>query len=81
MHPVPVTQDFGDSVLRPQLLDRRRKLETAIKARGEAPQLVDLLHQVDTALERMNDGSYGLCKVCHESIEHRRLLSNPLAEY
>jgi sigma-B regulation protein RsbU (phosphoserine phosphatase) len=29
----------------------------------------------------MDHGSYGLCKVCHESIERPRLLSNPLAEY
>src|SRR6185503_14138609 len=39
------------------------------------------LEQVDSALDRMNDGSFGLCKACNEPVEHARLLSNPLADY
>jgi RNA polymerase-binding transcription factor DksA len=81
MHPAPVTRDFGDRILRPQLVERRERLEHAIAQHGESTQLVDLLEQVDAALARMNDGSYGLCKVCHDAIERPRLLSNPLADY
>ena len=81
MYPTPVTRDFGDKMLRPQLLDRREKLETAIAAHGESARLLELLEQVDSALDRMNDGSFGLCKACNEPVEHARLLSNPLADY
>lgn len=37
-----------------------------------------LLRDVDSALGRMDDGSYGLCEVCHESIEKERLIADPL---
>jgi sigma-B regulation protein RsbU (phosphoserine phosphatase) len=39
---------------------------------------VDLLHQVDSALERMDGGAYGLCEGCYEPIEADRLLADPL---
>jgi sigma-B regulation protein RsbU (phosphoserine phosphatase) len=38
----------------------------------------DLLSEVDSALERMDRGTYGLCDACHEPIEPERLLADPL---
>ena len=32
-----------------------------------------LLREVDSALDRMADGTYGLCLECHESIEEGAL--------
>jgi len=69
------------AVLQEQLLERRQKLEAAIVDVEEPRQLVQLLEDVDAALERMRTGSYGLCKACHEPIETERLLSDPLIEY
>lgn len=65
-------------VLREQLLDRRVKLETAIVELDESVELLRLLGEVDAALGRMDDGTYGLCDACHDPIESDRLLADPL---
>jgi sigma-B regulation protein RsbU (phosphoserine phosphatase) len=64
-------------LLRDQLLVRREKLETAV-TKSQTANLVQLLEQVDRALERVGHGSYGLCEVCHDNVEAARLLANPL---
>ena len=64
--------------LREQLLDRRQRLEVAVSTIDEAPELKRLLEEVGTALERMDDGTYGLCDLCHEPVETDRLIANPL---
>jgi DnaK suppressor protein len=35
------------------------------------------LLQIESALKRIEDKSYGLCQDCNESIPEKRLLSNP----
>lgn len=64
-------------LLREQLLVRREKLETAL-AKQETAQLVQLLDQVDRALERAEAGTYGTCEVCHDTVEPDRLIADPL---
>ena len=62
--------------MRKQLLARQDRLHTA---RSSAPgELVELLNEVDAALERMEAGTYEVCEGCHEPIEHDRLLADPL---
>jgi len=39
-----------------------------------------LLDEVDAALARMDQGTYGLCHECHEPIERERLLADPLVQ-
>ncbi len=70
-----------DHLLREQLIERRRRLSDTLKSGEESTRLIDLLHEVDAALGRMDDGTYGLCKTCHDPIETDRLLANPLAEF
>lgn len=70
-----------EPVLREQLLDRRHKLETAANAFQGAPELTQLLHEVDAALQRMEDGTYGLCEVCKEPVEADRLIADPLTRF
>ena len=70
-----------DPVLREQLLYRRHTLEKSIAESAAAAQLVELLQQVDQALERMDHGTYGICEVCHESVEPERLAADPLARF
>jgi sigma-B regulation protein RsbU (phosphoserine phosphatase) len=67
-----------DSILQEQLVSRRERLEKAITASPNRPNLTYLLHEVDEALARMSQGSYGLCEVCHEPIERDRLAADPL---
>jgi sigma-B regulation protein RsbU (phosphoserine phosphatase) len=66
------------SNLRTQLLERREKLEKSIPEIQNPSSLILLLKEVDLALERMNQGIYGRCEVCHENIEPNRLLHDPL---
>jgi sigma-B regulation protein RsbU (phosphoserine phosphatase) len=66
------------NVLRDQLVLRRQKLAAAAE-RSHTANLVQLLEQVDQALERVEHGSFGVCEVCHDSVEPGRLFSDPLA--
>jgi sigma-B regulation protein RsbU (phosphoserine phosphatase) len=65
-------------LLRDQLLVRREKLETAV-TKSQTANLVQLLEQVDRALERVDNGSFGICEVCNDNVEAARLLADPLA--
>jgi phosphoserine phosphatase RsbU/P len=64
-----------------QLEDRKRRLETAMSLAPQKAGLAGLLREVDSALERMTKGTYGICHECHESIEQDRLLTDPLVCY
>jgi sigma-B regulation protein RsbU (phosphoserine phosphatase) len=66
-------------LLRDQLVVRRQKLEAAA-AKTQTANLLQLLEQVDRALERVDHGSYGVCEVCHGSVEAERLFADPLAQ-
>jgi sigma-B regulation protein RsbU (phosphoserine phosphatase) len=64
--------------LRQRLLNRRQRLQTAMGELKETTKLMHLLKEVDSALERMDNGTYGLCDVCQEPIERERLIADPL---
>src|SRR5215472_4869284 len=67
-----------DPFLRAQLEERKHRLEDALaRAKGNA-SVSQLLQEVDSALERMGNGTYGICEECHDAIEKDRLLSDPL---
>lgn len=66
------------SLLRDQLLVRREKLEAAT-VKSQAVNLVQLLEEVDKALERMDTGRFGICEVCNGALGAGRLLADPLA--
>jgi sigma-B regulation protein RsbU (phosphoserine phosphatase) len=67
-----------DSALRTQLVSRRQRLEDAVVVAPDRSYLASLLQEVDAALSRMDDGSFGLCEECHEPIESDRLAADPL---
>ena len=70
-----------DDSLREQLLERREKLQVATSWSGAKAELARLLEEVDAALERMDNGTYGLCEVCHDPIEPERLLADPVVRF
>ncbi|MGA9672079.1 MAG: SpoIIE family protein phosphatase [Terracidiphilus sp.] len=74
-----VAVEFG--FLQGQLEERKRRLETAVASAPDNSGLADLLREVDSALDRMGDGTYGLCLECHDSVESDRLLADPLVRY
>ncbi|MGI9165447.1 MAG: SpoIIE family protein phosphatase [Pyrinomonadaceae bacterium] len=67
-----------EPLLREQLIDRRHKLEIAANGFSMQPELTRLLQEVDAALLLMDQGTYGLCDVCHDPVESERLIANPL---
>jgi phosphoserine phosphatase RsbU/P len=66
--------------IRTQLQNRRERLQEFIQEERKTPQLVRLLQDVDMALERINDGTYGICEICKEAIEPRYLHVEPLVK-
>jgi len=68
-------------MMRQQLLDKRLQLESAAAYAIQKREIERLLKEVDSALERMDKGTYGLCKVCHEPIEAERLIADPLLQF
>jgi sigma-B regulation protein RsbU (phosphoserine phosphatase) len=70
-----------DLVMREQLLQRRERVAKAMSTAGRDAQLTVLLREVDAALERFESGTYGLCEVCHDTVESARLIANPLERF
>jgi phosphoserine phosphatase RsbU/P len=64
----------------PQLLERRARL-LAASASVSAAYLGELIAEIDAALGRIDSGSFGLCEVCHDTIEKDRLEQNPLVRF
>jgi sigma-B regulation protein RsbU (phosphoserine phosphatase) len=67
--------------LRTELEHRRERLHEALHTPAADASLSQLLTAVDTALSRMDQGTFGLCDTCHESIETERLLADPLVRF
>jgi sigma-B regulation protein RsbU (phosphoserine phosphatase) len=67
--------------MRQQLLARRDRLQDALTENGHPAHLHSLLEEVDSALRRFEDGSYGLCEACHDTIETDRLICDPLVRF
>lgn len=63
-----------------KLLDRKSKL---IKFSQEYSfnEIDKLLTEVDAALDRIKNGTYGLCEVCNDPIEQNRLEADPLLTF
>ncbi|MBS1857529.1 MAG: SpoIIE family protein phosphatase [Acidobacteria bacterium] len=77
MNAVPA---FAIQSLRPRILERRARLEAAAEALP-ADYVNDLLCEIDAALERIDAGTFGLCEVCHDTIEAARLEQNPMVRF
>jgi phosphoserine phosphatase RsbU/P len=73
-----------DPYLREQLEKRRDSLKVALStipatdAPASSAPFLKLLEQVEVAIREMDEGTYGICDVCHESVEKERLIANPL---
>jgi len=67
--------------LRTELQVRRERLTAATQANPVDASLKKLLASVDAALSRLQNGTFGICEECHESIEADRLLNNPLLRF
>jgi phosphoserine phosphatase RsbU/P len=73
-----------DPYIREQLEKRRDEIRVLLSsipagepATATAP-FVELLGEVDFAVKRMDAGTYGICEVCHDTVERERLIADPL---
>src|SRR5574338_112672 len=66
------------SPIKNQLSERRERLLHTNKSMPGSMHLLDLLKQVDAALERIDNGSYGICEICKGEIEPERIAADPL---
>ena len=64
--------DMNDEASR--TMSRRILLEIGDKSHG-------ILEKIDDALERMEEGEYGMCQECEEDIPEKRLELLPYASY
>jgi phosphoserine phosphatase RsbU/P len=67
--------------LRTELELRRERLHEALHSPAADASLSELLKAVDTALSRLDQGTFGLCETCNSSIEAERLLADPLVRF
>ena len=74
-------EERNDSSIRKAILERRSMLEKAVESSEDDGRLRKLLCEVDSALGRMDNGTYGLCETCHEPIEQERLIADPLVHF
>jgi DnaK suppressor protein len=42
---------------------------------------LNLLKDIDNALDKIKNGAYGICEECEEKINEKRLEANPVARY
>jgi phosphoserine phosphatase RsbU/P len=71
----------SDPYIRQQLEKRREELTSVIAAAtpaAPAAPFLNLLSEVDSAIHRMDEGTYGICTECHDPIERERLIADPL---
>ena len=64
--------------LREQLLAGRARLSEVV-GEDQSERVLQLLEEVDSALHRIDHGSFGVCEICQGTVEDERLRENPLA--
>ncbi|MGH9776201.1 MAG: PP2C family protein-serine/threonine phosphatase [Candidatus Acidiferrales bacterium] len=68
----------SEPFLRQQLEVRRSRLEEVRLETDSDPSVEKLIEEVDSALARMAQGTFGICEACHDPVEAERLLADPL---
>jgi sigma-B regulation protein RsbU (phosphoserine phosphatase) len=71
----------SDPYIREQLEKRREELNLALAAAAPvvpAGPYLELLGEVDTAIQRLDEGTFGVCMECHGTVEKQRLIADPL---
>lgn len=65
------------SNVRNRLIAGRAALDEITRSLPE-PRLIELLRKMDDALQHLRSGTWGICRVCHESISPASMDENPL---
>src|SRR6516225_3472044 len=70
-----------NAYFRSELEARRDRLLTASRTTAADATLRNLLASVDAALSRIDQGTFGICETCHDTIEADRLVCDPLLRF
>lgn len=74
----PSSSVANPALFRAELLDRKAHLHSVQARFPQVAEVTRLLGEIDAALGRLDDGSFGRCTVCHDPIEAERLRADPL---
>jgi sigma-B regulation protein RsbU (phosphoserine phosphatase) len=66
--------------LRSKLTERREHILSLGPGGDAVPPAEQLLGKIDSAIARIDDGSFGICLSCHTPVEADRLLQDPTLE-
>jgi sigma-B regulation protein RsbU (phosphoserine phosphatase) len=69
-----------DAAVQEELLGRLQKLRTVSLENGRASDLARFLEEVDAAIAKFEEGTYGICEECHEAMNVETMLADPLAK-
>jgi sigma-B regulation protein RsbU (phosphoserine phosphatase) len=73
------TPSVFDAAVQDELFGRLQRLRAVSVENGRASDLARFLEEVDTAIAKFEEGTYGICEECHESMDVERMLADPLA--
>jgi sigma-B regulation protein RsbU (phosphoserine phosphatase) len=81
-HPAarPPEVQSNDDAVRARLRDRRARLDEAFAKANDPARIEALLHEIDSALDRIDAGTYGVCEMCKDAIEPEYLSLDPLVK-
>jgi sigma-B regulation protein RsbU (phosphoserine phosphatase) len=71
---------ISDGYFKTELETRQRRLTSAMKS-SPSDELTGLLAEVDSALDRLTVGTFGICETCHDTVEFDRLTADPLIRF
>jgi sigma-B regulation protein RsbU (phosphoserine phosphatase) len=74
------TPSVFDAAVQEELLGRLQRLRTVSLENGRASDLARFLEEVDTAIAKFENGTYGICEECHEAMNVETMLADPLAK-
>ena len=78
---IGVEQDDENGALGNHIAEDGASVAEAERIVTVTEDLQDILAQVDAALERMNEGTYGVCQRCGQKIGEERLEAFPYVAY
>src|SRR5436190_12637706 len=73
------TPSVFDSAVQEELLGRLQKLRAVSLENGNTSDFARFVAEVDAALKKFEEGTYGICEECHESMNVETMLADPLA--